>query len=211
MTGVDPAAFIRARLPVMPVPGVPELRLHRAVPASGVGTLADARGGPPYWAYSWAGGLALARYVLDRPAIVAGRQVLDLGTGSGLVAIAAAKAGAAAVTAVDTDPIALAAVRLNAAENGVAVTPLCADLLDGPPPAADLVLAGDLFYEAGLAGRTTRFLDRCAAAGVAVLVGDPWRAPLPVARLRELARYDMRETGGTVRPSGAFAFLPAIR
>jgi predicted nicotinamide N-methyase len=197
----DPIAFIRAHLPLAPVPGIPELRLHQATPTSGLHQLSrhDAEGfGTPYWAYRWAGGLALARYLLDNPNAVYGRRVLDLGAGSGLVAIAAAKAGAGAVTAAETDPYAIAALGLNLAENGVVATILHADLtVDVPPPGIDLVLVGDLFYDADLAARVAAFLNRCRAAGMEVLIGDPRRAFLPLPNLVLLARYDVAETGHT--------------
>ncbi|MBQ1497174.1 MAG: methyltransferase [Sphingomonas sp.] len=206
---MNPSDFIRARLPVLPVPGIAEIVLHKAVPASGLGRLAAADGdfGSPYWAYYWLGGLALARFVLDRPEVVAGRRVLDLGCGSGLVAIAAAKAGADRVLAVDVDPYALAAVALNAAANGVVVEAVHADLTDGPVPETDLILAGDLFYDPEPAARVEPFLARCRAAGVAVLVGDPRRAPLPLDRLRALAEYRFAETdSGVMRVTEVFGF-----
>lgn len=199
----DPAAFIRANLPVMPVATIPEIRLHQADPASGLHRL-DGKA-PPYWAWPWAGGLALARFVLDRPENVTGRRVLDVGAGSGLVAIAAAKAGAAMVTAAEIDPNALAALRLNAALNGVAVEPVERDLTRGGPPNADLVLVGDLFYEQRLARRVTRFLDSCLDQGIAVLVGDVGRAHLPGERLRRLARYDVPDFG-EAKPGSVFSF-----
>jgi predicted nicotinamide N-methyase len=210
VTVVDPTAFIRARLPVLPVPAVPEIRLHKAVPTTRLAALAaedEAGFGAPYWAYYWAGGLALARHVLDRPAVVAGRRVLDLGAGSGLVAIAAARAGAASVIAAEIDRYAIAALRLNIAHNAAAVVVADADLTHGPPPPVDVVLVGDLFYERALADRVTAFLDRCRAAGIDVLIGDPWRAWLPASRLRMLACYDLAETDREVtRPSAVFAF-----
>ena len=213
VTSADPTAFIRANLPVLPVPGIPEIALHKASPSSGLATLAaqDPGFGSPYWAYYWAGGLALARFVLDHPGHAAGRRVLDLGTGGGLVAIAAAKAGAAMVTGVDVDPYALAALRLNAAHNGVVVTAAAGDPTLGAPPPVDLVLVGDLFYAPDLAVRVTAFLDRCLAAGIAVLIGDPRRAYLPTQRLTMLAEYDVTETGpATTRSSAVFALEPAI-
>jgi predicted nicotinamide N-methyase len=208
-TALEPAAFIRGHLPVAPVPGIPEIRLHKAVPSSGLAQLAaaDENFGSPYWAHYWAGGLALARYLLDHPETVAGRRVLDLGAGSGLVAIAAAKAGAASVLAAETDPYAVAAMRLNLALNGVAATVLHADLTAGDPPAVDLVLVGDLFYAPDLAERVTFFLDGCLACDLPALIGDPWRAALPTARLTELARYDVAEAGDhTLKPAGVFVF-----
>lgn len=202
MTEAEIAAFVTAHLPVTPVPGVPELRLHKAGPASGVGRIGEAA---PYWAYWWAGGLALARYLLDHPAQVAGRRVLDLGSGSGLVAIAAARAGAAQVVAAELDPHARVAIACNAQLNGVVLTGIEGDPLDGDPPSADLLLAGDVFYAPEVAARVLPFLDRCVAAGIAVLVGDPWRAPLPLDRLTLLAEYSVRETG-TPKRAGVFAY-----
>ena len=196
----------------MAVPGIPEIVLHKASPSSGLATLAeqDPDFASPYWAYHWAGGLALARFVLDHPERVAGRHVLDLGCGAGLVAIAAAKAGADRVTAADIDRYALAALRLNAAHNGVAITAIEGDPTQGEPPAVDLILVGDLFYERDLARRVTAFLDRCLAAGVAVLIGDPWRAHLPTQRLTMLVDYAVAETGGAAtRPSAVFSLMPA--
>ena len=189
-----PAAFITANLPVRFVPDLPHIRLHTATPTSGVWRLAP-DGVPPYWAWPWPGGLALARHLHAHPALIAGKSILDLGTGSGLVAIAAALAGAASVTAADTDPNALAALSLNAALNAVAITPRAADLLDGPTPDAEAVLVGDLFYDPALASRVVAFLDRCLAAGADILVGDIGRDPLPRDRLTPLAAYDLRDFG----------------
>jgi predicted nicotinamide N-methyase len=202
---LDVAAFIREHLPIVAVPGVPDLRLHKAGPASGVGRLGETA---PYWAYWWGGGLALARYVLDHPAQVAGHRVLDLGAGSGLVGIAAARAGAAMVTASEIDPHARAAIALNAALNQVTLAEIVGDMTDGPAPDADLLLVGDVFYAPEVAVRVAAFLDRCVAAGITVLVGDPWRAPLPVERLKLLARYDVTETG-IAKPAGVFAYRAA--
>jgi predicted nicotinamide N-methyase len=178
-----------------PVPYVPELRLHLADPGAG---LFDAAGGayhsdrpPPFWAFAWAGGQALARYVLDEPASVAGRRVLDLAAGSGIVGIAAARAGAAAVRAVDVDPAATDAIGRNAAANGVAVTAECADVLAGDAGGADVVLAGDAFYSAALAGRMLAFLVRAARAGARVLVADPDRGFLPARRFHPVASYQV--------------------
>ena len=209
----DPARFIRDNMRVVPVPSVPEIRLYTATPASGLWRLAEKGGkqAPPYWAYQWAGGLALARHILDHPETVAGRRVLDLGAGSGLVGIAAAKAGAAQVIAAESDRNAHAAIELNAAENGFAITLADVDVLIGPSPTVDLVLAGDVFYDRGTALRMTAFLDRCLAAGIAVLVGDPGRAYLPRARLRLLAEYDVLDVGdgASVKPGFVFALEPA--
>lgn len=183
--------FVRDNLALAAVPTVPEIRLHIAGPRSGLRRLAarDPAFGAPYWAHLWGGGLALARHVLDTPSSVAGRRVLDLGAGSGLVGIAAAKAGAADVRAADVDPYSIAAIALNAAANRVAVAPVLADVSDGPPLPVDVILVGDLFYDRRGAARITAFLDRCVAAGIEVLIGDPGRAHLPLTRLRRLAVY----------------------
>jgi predicted nicotinamide N-methyase len=201
---------LRVRLSLTTPALLPELRLYRAGPASGLGRLASS-GGAPYWAYPWPGGLALARYLLDHRETVAQKRVLDLGAGGGLAAIAAMKAGARQATAIDVDPDAMAAIALNAEANAVAVAALCGDPLDGPAPDVDLVLVGDLFYDSGLAARATAFLDRCRLAGIGALVGDPWRACLPRARLAWLAEYrvadfgDAPETAATA--SAVFAFV----
>ena len=200
---------LAARLTLVAPPGLPELRLYRAGPHSGLGRR-DGDSGPPYWAYFWGGGLALARYLLDHPAAVAQKRVVDLGAGGGLVAIAAMKAGAREAIAIDVDPDAIDAIALNAAANAVAVSAVAADPLDDAPPQVDLVLVGDLFYEASLAARTLAFLDRCRAVGVEVLVGDPWRAPLPRRRLRALAEYKLADFGdapGAATASAVFALV----
>ena len=202
MTEAEIAAFVTAHLPVTPVPGVPELRLHKAGRASGVGRLGEAA---PYWAYWWAGGLALARYLLDHPEQIAGRRVLDLGAGSGLVAIAAARAGAAQVVAAEVDPHARVAIACNATLNGVTLAAIEGDPLGGDPPSADLLLVGDVFYAPEVAARVTLFLDRCVAVGKSVLVGDPWRAPLPLDRLTLIADYSVCETG-TPKRAGVFGY-----
>jgi predicted nicotinamide N-methyase len=189
------AAFIRLHARLAPAPFVPEVRLHQADEPVGLWELSEgefhSEQPPPFWAFAWAGGQALARYVLDHADLVAGRRVLDLAAGSGLVAIAAAKAGAVAVRAVEIDPRAVAAVALNAAENGVAVTADLGDILDGDAGGAEVVLAGDVFYSKSTAERMTRFLLRAARAGSLVLVGDPGRAFLPRERFRAVAAYDV--------------------
>lgn len=173
-------------LALEPVPFLPELVLHQADDMHGlwqeVGTEA-----PPYWAFPWLGGLAVARYVLDEDP-VSGRRVLDLATGSGLVAVAAALAGAADVLAADIDPLAGEAVRANAAANDVDVRFVCADLLAGPPPDVDVVLAGDVLYEQEMAQRVLHWLR---GYGGTVLLGDPGRDNLPFRAFREVAAYDI--------------------
>jgi len=203
-------------MPLRPVPFTPEISLRLAHPASGLRRLAEARGEddppPPYWAWVWGGGAALARYVLDNPATVAGRRVLDLGAGSGIVGIAAAKAGARAVIASEIDPDGRAVLALNAAANGVAFESVVGDLTAGAAPDVDLVLVGDLFYAPDVAARTTRFLDRCLAAGIRALIGDPHRAWLPRGRLRRIAGYAAPDfgdaAGATASPCAVFAFEP---
>ncbi|MDG4829928.1 50S ribosomal protein L11 methyltransferase [Solwaraspora sp. WMMD1047] len=206
-TGPRAAAFVRAYARLAPVAHVPELRLHQADEPIGLWELTEgefrSEQPPPFWAFAWAGGQALARYLLDHPDTVAGRRVLDLATGSGLVALAAARAGAATVRAVDIDPVAVAAVELNAQANGVTVRAERADLLapagDGRSPAGDgspagdvdVVLAGDVFYSQAMADRMLRFLLGAARAGARVLVGDPDRAFLPRPRFDPLASYQV--------------------
>jgi predicted nicotinamide N-methyase len=206
----DAETFILENMPLVVVPSVPEVSLHTALPSTGLRRLLGPAGAlSPYWAYPWAGGAALARHLLDHPEIVKGRSVLDLGTGSGLVAIAAAKASAARVIAADIDPFAAVATKLNAKANGVGVPIVQGDLTTGQPPAVDVIAVGDLFYDRELALRVTAFLDRCLVAGIEVLVGDPGRAFLPYQRLRPIAEYqvvDFGKTGGT-KPAGVFSFL----
>jgi predicted nicotinamide N-methyase len=195
--------IIRTGTELRPMPLIPEIRLHQAGDPISMWQQTEQATGqdgmdPPFWAFPWAGGQALARYLLDHPATVRGRRVIDVASGSGLVAIAAARAGAAAVTAYDTDPLAAAAVGVNAAANGVEVLAVCADILDGdgpPSPGADLVLVADAFYERDLAGQVTAFLGRCQAGGAAVLVGDLGRRYLPYSRLAALASYDVPGLG----------------
>jgi predicted nicotinamide N-methyase len=175
------------------VPLVPEIRLFVAEDATVLWARLEAEAGqqlpPPFWASAWAGGQALARYVLDHPEVVAGRTVLDLASGSGLVAIAAAMAGAAATTANDVDPYAIAAISANAEANGVAVDVLPGDLLDGDGGGADVVLAGDVLYNRSLAGRVLPFLHRLVERGAYVLVGDPDRGHVPHYWLKAVANY----------------------
>ena len=197
-------------------PSVPELELHLADDmehawASLQAELDDATLPPPFWAFAWLGGQAVARYVLDRPAEVAGRRVLDLATGSGLCALAAARAGAAHVEGVDVDPVAIAAARLNAEHNGVDVELHERDVLDEPlAPGVDVVLAGDVFYDAAMAERVQPWLVDAARRGARVLLGDPGRHYLPRALLTELASYDLPTTrdleGVLVKTTRVYAF-----
>lgn len=190
---------------VAPVAGVPEIRLHLAGPSSGLARRFGEDAVEPYWAFVWGGGLALARYLLDRPDVVEERRVLDLGSGSGLVAIAAMTAGAASAVAVDIDPRAAVAARLNATLNGVVVETVTADWLDAPAPEGiEVVLVGDLFYETGLAGRTLGFLRRSRAAGLEVLIGDPGRRTLPVEALEQVGAAPGRDFGGEATGGGVY-------
>ncbi len=181
-------------------PGLSGIRLYAGHAGSRLSQLDT--GAAPYWAYLWSGGAVLARHVLARPETVAGRDVLDFGSGSGVVAIAAARAGAAAVYALDADPFACAATALNAAENGVSV-----HVVHAAPP-VDLVLAGDVFYAAEVAERSVAALDAFRDAGCEVLVGDPGRRDLPFPLLTELARYEVAEFGaaGATVPAAVYAY-----
>ena len=181
-------------------PAVPELELHLADDmeqawAGLQAELDDASLPPPFWAFAWLGGQALARHVLDTPAEVAGRRVLDLATGSGLCALAAARAGAAHVEGVDVDPVAVTAAGLNAERNGLELVLTVRDVLDEPlPPHVDVVLAGDVFYDAAMAERVQPWLLAAARRGARVLLGDPGRHYLPRALLTELAAYELTTT-----------------
>jgi predicted nicotinamide N-methyase len=185
------------------VPLVPEIRLHLADDAIVLWARMEAEVGTtltaPFWASAWLGGQALARFVLDHPETVAGRRVLDLAAGSGLVGIAASLAGAAAVTANDIDPYATAAVELNARANAVQIAVSCHDMLDGDDADdaddVDLVLAGDVFYSRAMAQAVLPFLDRALARGIQVLIGDPGRVDLPGSRLRIVATYSAANAG----------------
>lgn len=182
------AEFVLAHTTLAPVPLVPEIVLHSAAEAMDLWALTEHEQ-PPFWAFPWAGGQALARYVLDHASDVAGQRVFDLASGSGLVAVAAALAGAASVTANDVDPLSLAAVELNAAANHVVVERLLGDVLDDDAGGADVVLAGDVFYDREITERVLPFLRRAAARGACVLVGDPDRAHLPRSKFVARARY----------------------
>src|SRR5437868_8786818 len=198
----DRKAFIRANTRLKPVPHVPEISLYVADESVPIWQKTEEeleRIGlpPPYWAFAWAGGQALARYVLDHPATVAGKRVLDLASGSGLVAIAAAKAGAAPVIAADIDPFTEGAIALNAEANEVYIEIIVQDLFDRPvqsAPRYDVILVGDLFYERDTAARALAFLNRHAAIGARVLIGDPGRTYLPKERLTRLAEYSVPVT-----------------
>ena len=194
---MDPTEFIRANTRLLPVPLVPEIRLHLAEESVPIWQKTEEELGrmnvaPPYWAFAWAGGQALARHILDTPALVAGRRVLDLGAGSGLSGIAAIRAGAPRVLAADIDALALAAIHLNAAANGVAIETTAENLLEASRTETgsfDVILVGDLFYERPLAERVLAFIETGHARGAEVVVGDPRRSYFPVDSFRQVAEY----------------------
>ena len=191
---MDPEAFVRANTLVGAPPLAPEIRLHLATQVTPIWQATEeslSRWGtpPPFWAFAWAGGQALARYILDHPETVAGRDVLDLASGSGIVAIAAAKAGARRVLAADIDSYAATAIVLNAVLNDVDIAIETRDLLDRGAAGWGVVLAGDVCYEEPMASRMIAMLRRTAARGRLALLGDPGRAYLPSDGLVERARY----------------------
>ena len=192
-------AFLQANTKLLVSKLVPEIKLHLAEESLPIWRKTEEELGeinlpPPFWAFAWAGGLALARYVLDNPSLVAGKRVLDLGSGSGLVAIAAKRAGAAEVLAADVDLFASAAVLINAEANAVSLRVTEDDILDTTPSDIDVLLVGDLFYERDLTERVVSFMERTAATGAPVLVGDPRRSYFPAERFINLARYDVPTT-----------------
>ncbi len=189
-------AFVLRETRLQAPPLVPEIRLRLADEAMDLWQATEADLGqaglpPPFWAFAWAGGQALARYVLDHPEIVRGARVLDFAAGSGIVAIAAGLAGARDVVAADIDSYARAAILVNAADNGVVVAAPDTDYLDRGAAGFDVVLAGDVFYERPMAARVEPFLRAAQAAGAVVLFGDPGRAYLPAAGIAPLASYDV--------------------
>lgn len=196
---VDPADFIRAQTRLENPSLVPELVLHLAARATDLWEATEAtleRTGlpPPYWAFAWPGGQALARLALDRPETVRGKRVLDFAAGSGVAALAAAKAGATHVSACEIDEFACAAMALNAAANGVTLDILDDDVLAKPAAGWDVIFAGDVFYEKPMADKVWPWLKAAAMAGAQVLVADPGRAYLPATGLAEIARYTVPTT-----------------
>jgi predicted nicotinamide N-methyase len=195
----SPRAFVLRSTRLRPVPGLEAISLHLAdevLPlwhAVQVETR-DPDAALPYWAFAWAGGLAIGRYLHDHPEAVADRRVLDLAAGSGLCAIAAMNAGASAATGADIDRFAAAAIELNARANGRRIGVARRDVLDDAAPDVDVILAGDCWYDAGLAERVLPWLRRARDRGIDVLVGDPGRRYLPTDALVELATYDVRTT-----------------
>jgi predicted nicotinamide N-methyase len=191
---LDPGVFVRRNTAIAAPPLVPEIRLHLATEVMPIWHATEeslARSGlpPPFWAFAWAGGQALSRYILDHPAEVAGRFVLDFGAGSGIVAIAAAKAGAARVVATEIDDFAGAAIAANAALSGVEIEITTADVVGTADPRWEVITAGDVCYEQPMAGRVTNWLRSLARSGRIVMLGDPGRAYLPADGLCERNRY----------------------
>lgn len=199
--GNEPAmrAFVLANTKVMTPPLVPEVRLRLAEESLPLWQRTEDELGAlnvelPFWAFAWAGGQALARFVLDNPEITQGRRVVDLGTGSGLCAIAAKLAGAAYVLAADVDPLAVVSTEINAAENGVTLDVTSRDLLASAPSSADVVLVADLFYEQPLAERVITYLELAVRHGALVLAGDPQRSYFPRDRFTCTAEYQVPVT-----------------
>lgn len=195
----DPAEFVRANTILAAPSFVPELRLHLASVATDLweateASLACTGLPPPYWAFAWPGGQALARHLLDRPEAARGSRVLDFAAGCGVAALAAAKSGAASVAASEIDAFARAALKLNAEANGRKIDVLDRDVLAMPAADWDLILAGDVFYEKPMADRVWPWLADAAGRGIAVLVADPGRAYLPATGLVEVARYTIPTT-----------------
>ncbi|MCU0955395.1 MAG: methyltransferase [Hyphomicrobium sp.] len=214
----DYTRFITANTKLLAPPHVPEIRLHLAEESLPIWQKTEEELGqmnvpPPFWAFAWAGGQALARYLLDHPEEVAGKAVLDLGTGSGLTAIAAKMAGAKSVLAADIDPLAVASVQLNAAANGVAVSTTDRNLLDAPLEEFEAVLVGDLFYERELAGRVLACLAEAGRKGTRILVGDPQRSYFPTERFDRVAEYKVAVTreleDALVKRSSVWALIPS--
>jgi predicted nicotinamide N-methyase len=192
----DPAAFIRANTKILSPPLIPEIRLHLAEESLAIWTKTEEELGasglpPPYWAFAWAGGQALGRYLIDNPELVAGKPVLDLAAGCGLTAIAALKAGATRAIGNDIDDFAGVAMTLNAALNHVTIDVQLGDMLGRPPVADHIMLVGDLFYEKPLAERVLAWVTACQAAGAVVLTGDPQRTYFPKERFTRIAEYEV--------------------
>ena len=199
LTPANAPDFIAANTRLQAVPHAPEISLWLADEITPLWRLTEEELGemglpPPFWAFAWAGGQALARWLLDHPDQVAGQRVIDLATGSGLVAVAAMKAGAASVLAADIDPFCAAAVAANATSNGVEIAFTDANLLDAPPPPADLICAGDVFYEKPMAEAVLAWLTQAQANGTRVIVGDPGRTYFPKSGLTLLAEYTVPTT-----------------
>lgn len=192
-------AFVLRHTRLRPVPGLEEVSLYLADDVLGLWRACqletrDPDAAHPYWAFAWGGGLAIGRYLRDHPETVAGRRVTDLGSGSGLCAIAAMRAGASSAIAIDIDAFAVTAIEVNARANGHRIAVVRRDVLDDEPPEADVILAGDCWYDERLGERVLPWLERARSRGTDVLVGDPGRRYLPSEPLVELASYDVRTT-----------------
>ncbi|CAN7523656.1 methyltransferase [Phenylobacterium sp. LjRoot164] len=192
-------AFILENTRIQPPPHTPELTLHLADEVTPIWrlteeALAEIGLPPPFWAFAWAGGQALARYVLDHPDEVAGKRVLDFASGSGIVGIAAMRAGAGHATATDIDPFCGAALAVNAELNEVRIDFTDQNLLDAPPPDVDVILAGDICYEKPLADQVMNWLAAAHVRGTRVLIGDPGRSYFPRVGLEKLAEYEVPTT-----------------
>ena len=211
-------SFIGANTKLLAPPLVPEIVLHLAEESLPIWEKTEEELGeinvpPPFWAFAWAGGQALARYLLDNPGLVRGKSILDLGSGSGLTAIAAMQAGAQRALAADIDPFAAAAVHLNATANGVAVGATTEDLLAATPDGTDVVLVADLFYERQLADRVLDFIEKAAAGGALVLIGDPQRSYFPRDRFVLAEAYQVPVTreleDATIKNTAVWRFSAA--
>lgn len=220
MTGAarDPAAFIRGNTALHEPPLIPEIRLHLATEIVPIWQMTEEeleKSGlpPPFWAFAWAGGQALSRYILDNPAVVSGKSVLDFGSGSGLIGIAAAKSGGKPVLCADIDVFAVAAITLNAASNNVDIQATAKDLVGVENRGWDVILVGDMCYERPLAERIEAWLRRLAGEGVEVLIGDPGRTYLPKSGLEKLVSYAVKTTreleDTDVRNTSVWRVLPA--
>ncbi|MBA4208790.1 MAG: nicotinamide N-methylase [Parvibaculum sp.] len=213
----DPAGFIRRNTALHEPPLVPEVKLHLATEIVPIWQMTEEeleKSGlpPPFWAFAWAGGQALSRYILDNPEIVSGKNVLDFGAGSGLIGIAAVKAGAKFVLSADIDNFAVEAIRINAASNGVTVEATAEDLVGVENRGWEVILVGDMCYEQPLAERIEAWLRRLAGEGVTVLIGDPGRTYLPKTGLEKIVSYAVmttRELEDTdVRNTSVWRVLP---
>ncbi|WP_346909262.1 methyltransferase [uncultured Roseibium sp.] len=213
----DPRAFIKAETKVKPVPHAEEVRLYLADEAMDLWQKTEEELGemglpPPFWAFAWAGGQALARYVLDTPDLVAGKSVTDFACGSGLVGIAAMLGGAKSCHAVDIDSFAIEATLLNAELNGVTLSAEQADITGGDPLETDLFFCGDVFYDKNMTDKVLAFLDRTMERGTPVLVGDPGRSYLPKKRLELLATYQVPVVGALedneIKKTSVYRLLP---
>jgi predicted nicotinamide N-methyase len=191
----NPENFIRAHTALARPPLVPEISLYLATEITPIWQATEAwlqaqNIAPPFWAFAWPGSQAIARFILDHPNLVKGRRVLDFAAGCGLAALAASRAGAASVEVAEIDPLAIAACQLNAGANGLTLTGLAGDIV-GTECRWDMILTGDVFYEAPMTRHILPWLENMASAGATILVADPGRAYLPHKALGEIARYDV--------------------